>query len=206
MNKKWACWAAVALLISCHSCQNSHLETVERRDESGQTERWQQRKGTAVKEGLFQRFSADGRLLTEAHYLADSLHGERKYFYPNGNVEIVERYEHGRLHGKFQSYYENGSLKIEQDFVNGALEGFSIRYYPNGQLEEKVAMRNNMEDGPFVEYHENGKLKTEGRYAPDEESGEGTEDGELREYDENGELARIADCKMGRCLTRWKKM
>jgi antitoxin component YwqK of YwqJK toxin-antitoxin module len=195
----------LALLLSCNFCQNDPLETVERRDEGGKLERWQQRKGTSVKEGLFQRFSADGRLLSEAHYLADSLHGEQRYFYPNGTTEIVERYQQGRLHGKFQSFYETGSLKIEQDFVNGRLEGLSIKYYPNGQIEEKVAMRNNMEDGPFVEYYENGKLKTEGRYAPDEDSGEGLEDGELREYDENGEIIRIADCTMGRCVTRWKK-
>jgi antitoxin component YwqK of YwqJK toxin-antitoxin module len=69
---------------------------------------------------------------------------------------------------------------------------------------EKVMLKDNVENGPFSEYYENGTLKTEGTYTPNED-GDGLEDGELKEYDENGQLIRIADCKLGMCLTRWKK-
>lgn len=191
-------------LLTVIGCTNSPLETAEIKNERGQTERWQRRKDNGQKEGLFQRFSAEGILLEEAHYRADSLHGERKYFAPSGTLESIEPYENNRIHGKFRSFYETGALKIEQDFVQGALTGWSIRYYPNGTVEEKVMLKNNVENGPFWEYHENGTLKTEGTYAPNDE-GDGVEEGELKEYDENGQLIRVADCQNGMCLTRWKK-
>lgn len=184
-------------------CKKNPLETVETRDAEGYLERFQRRKTDFAKEGLYQKFAPDGKMLEEANYLNDTLEGERKYFFPNGAVESIERYRRGQYHGKYQKFYENGQLFVEQDFVNGAMQGFSLRYYQNGSLQEKVSIRDNEENGPFWEYWENGNLKTEGTYAPFR--GESSEQGELKEYDENGQLIRIADCKNGICVTRWKK-
>ncbi|HLP93504.1 MAG TPA: toxin-antitoxin system YwqK family antitoxin [Saprospiraceae bacterium] len=195
---------SVVMLLLLSFCAQDPLETVEQKNDRGQLERFQRRKDNQKREGLFQRYSAEGVLLEEAHYLADSLDGERKYFSASGQLESIERYQNNKIHGKFQAFYPDGKVKIEQDFVAGALTGFSIRYYPNGQIQEKVQLKNNVEDGPFVEYHENGQLKTEGTYAPNEE-GDGLENGELKEYDESGQLIRVADCQNGMCLTKWKK-
>lgn len=196
----------VVLLVAFQTfCTQNPIETTEARNDRGQLERWQRRKDNFAKEGLYQRFSPEGKLLEEAHYVADSLEGERKYFFPNGTIESIERYQKGQIHGKYQTFYENGQLKIEQEFLNGALSGLSLRYYPNGTIQEKVTLKDNVENGPFSEYHENGNLKTEGIYAPNEDGDEGLEQGELKEYDSTGQVVRIADCKDGMCLTRWKK-
>lgn len=184
-------------------CKENPIETVESRDNEGQLERYQRRKQDYAKEGLYQRFSPEGKLLEEAHYSNDTLDGERKYFFPNGTVESVEHYRRGEYHGKYQKFYENGKLYIEQEFVDGAMQGFSTAYYENGVVKEKVTIRDNEENGPFWEYWENGSLKTEGTYAPAEDGS--SEQGELKEYDESGQLIRIADCNKGVCLTRWKK-
>lgn len=194
----------IGLLVFQAFCTSNPLETTEAQNDRGQRERWQRRKDNQLKEGLFQRFSAEGVLLEEAHYLADSLDGERKYFSSTGKLESIEQYQNNQLHGKFQAFYPEGPLKIEQDFVHGTLTGLSIRYHPNGKIQEKVMLKDNVENGPFTEYHENGSLKTEGTYVPNEE-GDGVEQGELKEYDESGQLVRIADCSNGMCLTRWKK-
>ena len=195
--------AGSVLFCLAYSCVNSPVEKVEHRNEQGQLERFERRKKDFAKEGLYQRFSENGALLEEAHYTNDSLDGERKYFYPNGKVESVERYAKGVYHGKYQKYYDTGALQLEQEFVNGALEGLSIAYYPNGAVKEKVTLRNNEENGPFTEYYENGALKAEGRYIPGEDLP--LEQGELKEYDETGQLIRIADCQSGICRTKWKK-
>ena len=202
-NTRFTFLAAAGLLLALISCRQSNVETTETRDAEGRIERFQRRKTDFAKEGLYQKFAADGKLLEEAHYRNDTLDGERKYFYPNGAVESVERYQRGAYHGKYQKYYENGQLQVEQEFVNGAMQGFSLRYYPNGTLQEKVAIRDNEENGPFQEYWENGNLKTEGTYQPSEDGS--LEQGEIREYDENGQLVRIADCNKGVCVTRWKR-
>jgi antitoxin component YwqK of YwqJK toxin-antitoxin module len=167
-------------------------------------ERFERDKKNFAKEGRYQKLSAEGKLLEEANYHLDVLEGERRYFYPNGNVESLENYKNGKLHGKYRKFLENGNVRLEQDFEDGVMQGLSVRYYPNGAIEERVTMKNNEEDGPFQEFYENGKLKTEGTYAPFE--GESAlEQGELKEYDESGQLIRIADCVNGRCSTRWKK-
>ncbi|MBL7806509.1 MAG: toxin-antitoxin system YwqK family antitoxin [Saprospiraceae bacterium] len=193
-----------ATLLFLTYCAQDPLETLEQKNDRGQLERFQRRKDTQKREGLYQRYATDGVLLEEAHFLADSLEGERKYFSATGQLESIERYQNNKIHGKFQSFYPDGKIKIEQDFVQGTLEGLSIRYYPNGQIQERVQLKNNVENGPFTEYHENGQLKTEGTYAPNED-GDGLENGELKEYDESGQLIRVADCQNGMCLTKWKK-
>lgn len=191
------------LLLFQVFCKENPIETVESRNPEGQLERWQRRRQDFAREGLFQRFSPEGKLLEEAHYANDTLDGERKYFFPSGTVESVEHYRRGQYHGKYQKFHENGQLQIEQEFVEGAMQGFSLAYYPNGVLKEKVTIRDNEEDGPFWEYWENGNIKAEGAYAMSEEGS--SEQGELREYDESGQLIRIADCNKGVCLTKWKK-
>jgi len=192
------------LLVFGAFCTPNPLETTEAVNDQGHLERWQRRKDNQAREGQYQRYSSGGVLLEEASYRAGALQGERKYFSEQGQLESIERYENGQMHGKFQSFYNNGQLKIEQDFVNGTLTGMSIRYYPDGKVQENVQLKDNVENGPFVEYYENGALKTEGFYGPDAE-GDGVEQGELKEYDTTGTLIRIADCKDGMCLTRWKQ-
>ncbi|MCW5922655.1 MAG: toxin-antitoxin system YwqK family antitoxin [Saprospiraceae bacterium] len=196
-----ALFGFLALFISF--CKNNPVETVESRDKEGQLERWQRRKQDFAKEGLYQRFSANGQLLEEARYTNDTLDGERKFYFPNGKTEAVERFRRGQYHGKYQRFYESGQLYVEQEFVDGAMQGLSIVYYPNGAIKEKVTIRNNTEDGPFWEYWENGNLKAEGIYVVFED--EPLEHGELKEYNESGELIRIAQCDKGVCLTTWKK-
>ena len=203
-NTRFPIAATLGLLVLFQIfCKENPIETVESRNAEGQLERWQRRKQDFAKEGLYQRFSPDDKLLEAAHYVNDTLDGERKYFFPNGTVESVEHYRRGQYHGKYQKFYENGRLYIEQEFVEGAMQGFSTGYYENGVVKEKVTIRDNEENGPFWEYWENGNLKTEGTYAPAEDGS--SEQGELREYDESGQLIRIADCNKGVCLTRWKK-
>ena len=203
ITRSCASTAFCSMLLLLFSCQGNPVETIENQNPEGQTERYQRRKKDFAKEGLYQRLSPQGQLLEEAHYVNDTLEGERKFFFPNGQVESVEHYQNGQNHGPYRKYFESGQLYVEQEFVNGAMQGISTIYYPNGKVREKVAIRNNEEDGPFQEYWENGNLHFEGTYVPAEEGS--SEQGELREYDESGQLIRIADCNRGVCLTKWKK-
>jgi antitoxin component YwqK of YwqJK toxin-antitoxin module len=187
---------AVFLLPSCST------ETVDTRNDQGQRVRYERNKKDFSKNGKFERFYEDGKLLEVSFYENDTLHGERRFFFPNGNLESMEHYRHGVLHGVYRKYYETGSVYLEQEFVDGAMQGSSKRYYSDGTVEEIVTIRNNEENGPFQEFYPNGKIKAEGTYIYEDEA---LEQGELREYDERGTLVRIADCERGLCRTRWKK-
>jgi antitoxin component YwqK of YwqJK toxin-antitoxin module len=175
-------------------------ETITTTDEFGRTIRFTQRKSDQKKEGKYERFHENGQLLESAVYVNDSLHGERKFFYPNGTLESVELYQHGVQNGEYIKYRENGTLAIKQMYLNGLLNGKSIKYYPNGQVEEEVTMQGGGENGPFHEFYESGVVKAEGSYLYLDE--EALEHGELREYDSTGTLIRTADCVQGLCRTR----
>ncbi len=195
----WLGGAVILLTLLQTACQ-PNMETVENRDANGRLERFQRRKKDFAKEGLYQRFHEDGHLIEEAHYVNDSLDGERKFFYPNGAVESIEHYRRGIIHGPYQKFYESGQLEIEQAYVDGVLQGLSTAWYKNGVVKEKVTLRDNEENGPFTEWFENGRLKAEGNYVDGD-----NEDGTLKLYDTLGQLERILECQRGVCHTTWVK-
>jgi antitoxin component YwqK of YwqJK toxin-antitoxin module len=191
----------LSLLLS--ACSNR--ETVEQKSEAGVLERYERLKKDGRKDGLYQKFWPNGKVQVEAHYKADSLDGERRFYYETGAVQAVEHYVNNHYHGDFKEFYPNGKAKVEQRYENDKLQGISTVYYENGNVREQVTLKDNEEDGPFKEYYENGNLKCEGTYSPSDENGMAIEQGELKEYDETGQLARIAQCVNGVCNTVWRK-
>lgn len=188
---------ALATIFVFTACSN--LETVQETDDAGNIiAKYTRNKEDYAREGLFEAFDEEGNLMEAANYKNDQLHGERKIFYANGEVEAVEQFANGEYQGNFLGYYEDGALKIAGNYIDNAMSGEWKRYYKNGQTMEVVLFVDNEENGKFIEYHENGNLKTEGFY----KNGD-NEDGELKIYNENGDLERIMDCVMGRCKTRW---
>lgn len=193
---------SITLLAFMWACTPDH-ETAWSTDDAGRKIQYVRRKKDFAKDGPYQKFYPNGVLLESANYVNDHLHGERKYFHPNGMLESEEHFNNGVYEGAYKKYFENGTLALEQNYLKGALEGQSVAYYPNGVVKERVTLKENEENGPFSEYYETGILKTEGFYVPGED--QPLEEGALKSYNEQGELIRIAKCKEGRCITQWKK-
>ena len=176
------------------------LETVEKTDPYGNTERYSRRLENYAKEGRYSKMSPEGELIETANYHNDTLHGARVLYYENGDTLIVENYVHGHFVGVYRAYYEGGALELEGSYTANSMEGEWKRYYPNGQLMETVSFQDNQENGPFVEYHENGNLKAEGYYKDGD-----NEHGLLKVYDAQGELVKTMNCQHGVCRTVWEK-
>ena len=189
----------LSILLSLLAC-NSNIETVKLTEENGDLVEYSRRKSDFAKEGEYLRKDEKGQFLEKAQYTNDSLHGERILYFPNGQPEIIERYEHGKFVGKYQLFHENGQLKQEGSYIDGKMEGEWKGYYDNGQLKEVVTIEANEENGPFTEYHKNGKLKAEGQYLNGD-----FEHGLLKLYDEHGELVKKMNCVKGVCRTIWTK-
>jgi antitoxin component YwqK of YwqJK toxin-antitoxin module len=192
-------WIILIATFALSSCK-SKMEQVENVDSYGYTERYSRDKETFAKEGLYQQYDDKNRLIEEAQYKGDTLHGMRVLYYEQGDTQIVEHYQYGAFDGPYRVYYESGKLQQEGRYANNEMVGEWERYYENGQLMEKVQFENNMENGPFVEYYENGNLKAEGAYLDGD-----NEHGELKLYDEQGELMRKMNCKKGICRTVWER-
>ncbi len=181
------------------ACSNS--EIVEKRDESGKlTEKFTINKKTKKKEGQYFAFYPNGQKLEESFYINDSLHGERKLFYENGQLDNITTHANGMFEGKYQKFNEAGKLLNEGQYVNNEMSGIWKKWYDTGELAEEVAFAANLENGPFKEYHKNGKLKAEGVYVDGD-----NEQGELKMYDENGELVKKMYCEFGICAETWSK-
>jgi len=194
MTRTFLLLCACLFLLST-ACK-SRMEQVEHVDSYGYTERYTRDKESYAKEGLYQKFDEEDRLLEEAQYENDTLHGIRVLYYETGDTQVVEHYRQGRFDGPFRAYYESGQLEIDGQYVDNKMSGFWKRYYKSGQLMEKVSFRNNQENGPFIEYHENGNLKAEGNYLNGD-----NEHGLLKLYDEQGQLLRKMNCDRGVCRT-----
>ncbi|MBK7358154.1 MAG: toxin-antitoxin system YwqK family antitoxin [Saprospiraceae bacterium] len=191
----------LTLLLSI-SCKQ--LKTVENKNAAGKLiEKYSYKiiEGKELKEGLYEKYDEEGRLLESANYTNGKLNGIRK-LYREGKLESEETRVDDKYEGPFKAYHPNGSLQIEANYTNDIMAGDVKVYYPGGQLKEIVRFADNVEDGPFVEYHENGKLKAEGNY---KQSDGAVEDGELKLYDTTGTLIKIMNCELGKCFTKWAK-
>ncbi len=177
----------------------SDLERVEVRNEDGiVTERYYRGKDDSLRQGDYETFDRDGKLIERANYKDDYLDGLRTLYYPDGAKQYEETHVAGKFEGPYRAFYPDGQLELEGQYAADLATGTWTGYYPDGAKKEEVTMADNVSDGPFREWHPNGKLKTEGRYVAGDK-----EEGELLLYDENGELERRMQCDRGLCRTMW---
>ncbi|MFN7119390.1 MAG: toxin-antitoxin system YwqK family antitoxin [Saprospiraceae bacterium] len=193
--RKYGLWALMALTLA--SCKPK-TETVETKDEAGNTIRYERRLNDYAKEGTYLKLNPNGKKLEEAQYKNDTLNGWRILYSENGDTSVAESYKNGAFDGAYRVFHENGKLKLVGQYANNEMMGVWKGYYDNGALKEEVHFEKNQENGPFVEYHPNGKLKAEGTYLNGD-----FEHGELKLYNENGELVRRMNCDKGVCKTVW---
>lgn len=185
------------MLASLFSCQ-SNVERVEAEDSYGYVEKYERKKSDFARHGKYEKFTAGGSKVEEAHFTNDTLDGLRILYYESGDTEIVETYRMGIFEGPYRSYYDNGQLNTEGQYEANAMYGEWKSYYPGGELKEVVTFAENAENGPFVEYYQNGKKKAEGTYR------NGEENGLLKKFSLAGEHIRSMNCEDGICRTIWK--
>ncbi|OIQ30082.1 MAG: hypothetical protein BM564_04770 [Bacteroidetes bacterium MedPE-SWsnd-G2] len=165
-------------------------------------------------------YHSNGAIDTKETYLNDQLHGPRKFFDINNELQLIRYYSFGRLIGyshldkegkelpmipitnetiKLTAYYQNGQISRQMEFKNGDFVNDYLEYYSNGTLNSKTTYVAGESHGPAKEYYENGQLKIE------KTNYYGYLDGLYKEYHENGKLKKeghyIAGNKHGEHLT-----
>ena len=178
---------------------DSSLEYVTYTDDLGVTEHYYRSTRNNAKQGIYKKVDKQGKLIEEANFVNDTLHGLRIIYYEKGDTQIVENYQSGYFDGPYKAYYEGGQLELLGYYVNNTMKGKWYRYYPTGELMEIVTFDANEENGPFVEFYQNGNKKAEGTYLEGD-----NEDGMLLLYDDEGTLVRKMDCNKGICKTIWR--
>ena len=189
-------WLFASLLMFTACTQ---LLKIEQKDEEGNVfERYSVHKETNQKEGLYERFYADGTVEEEATYIHDTLDGPRKLFHPNGQLAIIENYSMGQFVGAYESFYEDGAPEITGQYLENVMDGVWKNFYPDGQVAAVTTFADNQENGPFEEYYRNGKMAAKGTYLEGE-----FEQGVLELFAEDGSLQKKMECQRGICRTVW---
>lgn len=202
--RKITFWSIILIFVGCAK----PIEVIkEYDDEDNLIIEYQRRKDDFAKHGWYKRYYPTGELNEEVQYADNKMEGERKIYFKNGDIQVIETRVKDRFEGLYQSFYENGNLEQEGNYKNNAMNGDWKFYYEKGGLREVVPFENNNENGAFKEYHPNGNLKAEGTY----QNGN-YEVGELKKYDESGtliakmncEIRQVAGEKFSQCSTTWK--
>ncbi len=90
---------------------------------------------------------------TSLHKVDGKLHGENKWFYEDGTLQLQANYNMGVLDGVFIRYHENGKKELEEHFENGLREGSSNTYYPNGNIKTEAIFKQDTLQGIYYIYH-----------------------------------------------------
>jgi antitoxin component YwqK of YwqJK toxin-antitoxin module len=171
-----------------------------------------------LEEGMAMEYGEDGRIIQLITYKKGFIsnrerinrfdsegkkHGNWKYFYENGNLQLECIYKHGLRNGYYKEYDIDGKLLFAYKFVDGEKQEYvaeltkldiKTEYYPDGKLKIKATYKDDKPEGVWREYSEEGEVEKSYIYKYGIVIGEGiiTEEGEKvglwKEYYDDGLL------------------
>ena len=107
--------------------------------------------------------------------------------YPDGQPQLVKKYD-TKGHCVYETeYYETGQVKMEGGKKDGLREGEWTAYLPDGRVQSHGYFEKGKRTGAATVYWTNGNLREEGFYK------EGHICGHWKWYDEQGILIREED-------------
>ncbi len=72
----------------------------------------------------------------------DFLQGEVKWFYENGNLQILSNYRDGNLQGLRKEFYENGNVKLIVNYEDHSRDGEAHFFTESGKLSSTIIYKN----------------------------------------------------------------
>ena len=114
---------------------------------------------------IFYHNNSTKTMIEEQYNLKGKLEGERKVYYPNGNLAETQVYKNGKLNGVSKLFGEEGILLNEYTYTEGLLHGPVKIYDTSGQLIAEGSYKKNKQHGIW-KYYENGKLKEQKDFTP----------------------------------------
>lgn len=109
--------------------------------------------------------------------------GEKKDYYPDGNLRTIIRYENGKREGISARYYNSGDLCFEQTYKDGKRNGPYRWFHKSGKLHLYKEYKDDKLDGTFKEYnYSTSSVKYEGVYR------DGVPCAPVKEYNKDGSV------------------
>ena len=85
--------------------------------------------------------------------------GKSREDYRNELCVFKKKYKNGLLHGDSKFWYPNGKLESVEPYSNGEINGSVLRYYDTGRMKARISMVDGMRGGGNGEFFwdKNGK-------------------------------------------------
>ena len=171
-----------------------------------------------LEEGLAKEYAEDGRITQLITYKKGFIsnrerinrydrggkkHGNWKYFFENGNLQLECIYKHGLRNGYYKEYDIDGNLLQAFKYIDGEKQEFVAEltkldvkkeYYTDGKIKIQATYKDDKPEGVWREYNEEGEIESSYIYKNGLIIGEGiiTEqgerDGNWKEYFDDGAL------------------
>ncbi|HPE86212.1 MAG: toxin-antitoxin system YwqK family antitoxin [Bacteroidales bacterium] len=145
--------------------------------------------GEGLKQGLWEKYDDNGKLLYSGRFLNDAPVGIFTYYFPDGNIkalmthsadsagmaEVINfhpngkkmaegKYYHKKRHARWVFYDEEELLLSEEQYNHGQKTGLWVVYYPDGTINEQIRYQQNKKQGEWKQYFTDGALKVQGRF------------------------------------------
>ena len=148
------------------------------------------------KQGVWKKKNVYGTLIYEGAFLDDNPFGEFKYYYNDGGIKAVSKFQDNGTISYTVLYHKNGKILAKGKFINekkdsiwnyyrksdellvskdnykdGKMHGESISYYPIGNIAEIINYNNGQKQGAWKKYFQDASIQLEGNYFDDEIDG-----------------------------------
>lgn len=90
------------------------------------------------------------------------LHGQLRFWYPNGMIMQEQEFYEGKQNGKMFLWYENGQLQSSSFFENDLIHGVTTNWYRGGGLQSIIGMSNGVSHGVRKRWDESGHVVEDG--------------------------------------------
>ncbi|MFA4851990.1 MAG: hypothetical protein WC868_09575 [Bacteroidales bacterium] len=157
----------------------------------------------SLKQGKWVSFYPNGKLQSEAYYMAGIKSGYFKEYSQDGNLLSIAKYINGELQKDAPEvakldikiiYYPNGAFKRVGSYKNNIPEGITREYSLDGKIDSAKVYKSGMivgkgivdeqglKQGAWTEYYDTGELKEQGKYV------NGLKTGDWKFYYRNGKI------------------
>ena len=99
------------------------------------------------KQGRWEFYDAEGRLIRFENYKDNLLNGESKIFFANGQPSHEMSYLYDKLEGPFTEYTVDGKISKKGSYKNGIYDGNIVVNYESGKKKEEGKFVNGMREG-----------------------------------------------------------
>jgi len=114
-----------------------------------------------LKNALWKQWDVQGNFIETQEWEAGQLQGEKKMYYPKGNVKEQYTYKNNVQHGVYQKWDENGVLTEKGKYKMGKKHGLIILYSEGNELKKEKYLQGELIPEKIKAEREKRKTKEE---------------------------------------------